>query len=632
MSQKKDIYDFKEDIVVETHNVVKELSVVAKEYNIEISQLDFDIQEVKTFEIDKNSKGDWVELSGGLLKRLEEDEHYSQNSLEIQQLYTIRIFLKDDYDDPFRDSVTHLSANEDFTGIYFIIEKGSEIHYSKTIKRDLIDFINKQKVLNRVFINIREAGFRDKLDEFLSKKIHILDENFVLKVAQCVPVVPQIDDKLEFLYRKDIEEQAKNDKARVDHSKRDYIITVTKDEPIIRYIKPQPGKEGKDCRGKVLHIKVPKVSNVPDFKISENIKAVETEEKIDYIALKDGNVTFKDGVYDIESEVHTGALSFKQTGHINAGLDRDIEIDVQEDDAVKDAVGMGVKITVSTLNIDGNIGERAEITAKTVCVNGQTHQTSIIHADSVQVKIHKGKIFSDKVEITRLETGVVEGENVFIKDAIGGVIRGREIKIQNLHSHLKIFSSKTVEIDNIIGSENFITIDLEGYKDGVNEIEETRKLLTEATQRVEYLQRVLKEEIDEVLEVRKAFTFVTKRLKKYESNGVEPPISLLDTISTHQEFLQHYKEMKDELKEKKEKVVVYENKLKAFENAIFDAEIRVHDEWKGWSKIEFKLINPKRVLDKILHEGSREALFKLEQVMYEGEQFEIVTKTLDELE
>ncbi len=628
---KKDIYDFKSDVVVETHDVAKELNAVAKEYNIKPTQLDFDIQLVRTFEYDNETKGDWVELEGGLLKRLEENEHYSQSNLEIKQLYTIRIFLKDDYDDPFRDSVTHLSANDNFTTIYFIIDKGSEIHYSSTLHRDMIDIINKKKVLNHVFINIREGGFREEIKEFIDREAPVLEENYIVRVGQGVNVKKQIDDKLEFLYKKDIEEQVQSDHARVDHSKKGYIITVADGEAIIRYIKPQEGREGKDCRGKVLKVRPPKVENVPDFRISQNLRKEESESKIDYIAIKDGNVVFNDGVYDIESQVQTGALSFKHTGSINAGTDRDIEIDVKEGDAVKDAIGMGVKVTVTTLNVDGNVGEHAEIKAREVKVQGQTHQSSIIRADDVEVGIHKGKIFGDKVTINRLEAGVVEGEVVTVKDAVGGTIRAREVYITNLFSHIKVFSSKKVNIEHIKGSENLIVVDLEGYKDGVNEIEDTRKQITETSQRVEYLQRTIKEDLDEVLEIRKAFTFASKRLKKYESNGVDAPLSLLETVQHHQEFLEHYKEMKDELKVKKDKLIDLEEKFKALEGAIFDAEIRVHESWKGYNKIEFRLINPKRTLEKIIQDGNREALFQVEQIMYEDDQFEIITKKLDEI-
>ena len=631
MAEKKDIYDFKEDIIIETNDVSKELISIAKEYNIKISQLDFDIQNVKTLEIDHEQNGSWVELEGGLLKRLEEKNHFSQNTLEIKQYFTIKIFIKDDYDDAFRDSVTHLTANDDFTIVYFMIEKGSELHYQETLKRDMINLINKKKVLNNVFINIREKGFRHLIDEFIEREEPVLEKNFIIKVSQGVPIQPQIDDKLEFIYKKDIENKSKSESLRVDHSKKGYMITVAQNELIIAYIKPQEGIDGKDCRGKVLQAKPPKTENIPAFRVSNNIKIVETKERVEYISLKDGNIIFKEDLYDIESNVQTGALSFKGTGSIDAGTDKNIEINVTEGDSVKDAVGTGVKVTVSTLNVDGNIGEKAEITANDVKINGQTHQSSIIRANKVEIDIHKGKVYADEVTITRLEAGLVEAEIVNIKEAIGGVIRAREVHIHNLFSHIKIYSSKKIEIDNIIGSENLIVIDLEGYKDGINEIEETRVLLTEASQRVEYLQRLLKEELDEVLEIRRAFTIATKRLKKFEENEVEPPENLIDTLDEHKEFLEHYKEMKEEVKTKRDKVTIYEKKFEDLEGAIFDAELRVHDKWKGYDKIEFRLINPKKTLEKIELSGSTNASFKLEKIMYEDNQFEIVVETLDDI-
>ena len=628
MAEKKDIYDFKEDIILETDNVSKDLNSIANEYNIKVSQLDFDIQHVKTFEIDHEANSNLVELDNGLLKRLEEKNHYAQDTLEIKQYITIRVFLKDDYDDPFRDSVTHLSANEDFTIVYFIIEKGSELFYIETLKRDMIHLINKKKVLNRVFINLRESGFRHQLDKFLEEKTPVLEENFILKVSRGVPTTPEVDDHLDFIYK---EERIQSETTKVDHSQRDFIVTVGKGDPLIIYTKPQNGLEGKDCRGKVLTVKPPKIENMPDFKVSENIEVIETDNQIEYISLKDGNVIFNDGTYDIESNVQVGALSFRGTGSINAGTDKDIEINVTEADSIKDAIGMGVKVTVSTLNVDGNVGEKAEITAHDVKVNGQTHQSSIIRTHKADIDIHKGKVYADEVNIVRLESGLVEAEIVKIRDAVGGVIRAREVYIQNIYSHLKIYSSKKVVIDKITGSENLIVIDLEGYKDGVNEIDETRAILLETSQRVEYLQRILKEELDEVLEIRRAFTISTKRLKMFGENSVQPPKQLMDTIHHHQEFLEHYKEMKEELKVKKDKLAIYEKKFAELEGAIFDSELIVHDTWKGYNKIEFRLINPKKTLEKIETEGSDNASFKVEKIMYEDNQFEIIIQTLDEI-
>lgn len=628
----KDIYDFKEDILVETSSVAKELASVAKEYSIKISQLDFDIQSIKTFELDhETADANWVELDGGLLKRLDDTKHYGAETLEVKQNYSIRIYLKDTYDDPFKDVTTHLTAKDNFTKIYFTIEKGSMFHYRETLLRDLINFINKKKVINGVFIEFREKGFRREIESFLEKKIPVLEDDLVLIVSQAVKATEAVDDKLEFIYKEAFEKQKKENK-KVDHSQKGFMITVAKDALLIKYTKPKKGILGKDCKGKILRVTFPTAENIPSFKIAESVNKVEDDFKIEFFALKDGNVTFKDDTYSIESTVEVGGLSFKGTGSINAGTDNDIEINVKESDASKDAVGMGVKVTVATLNIDGNVGEKAEITAQEVEIRGQTHQTSKITADKVKVAIHKGKIYGKEVHVSRLESGIIEGETVFVEDAIGGVIRGRDIKIQNLHSHLKIFSSKKIEIENILGSENLIVIDLEGYKDGVSEIDETRDLFTETSQRIEFLQRNLKETLDKVLEVRKAFTLATKRLIQFETNEIEPPASLTKTLNGHQEFLENYKSMKEELREKKDSILTIESKLRELESAIFDAEIRVNSPWKDYDKIEFRLVNPKKSIEKIQHEGDKEASFKIEKVMYEDEQYEIVTQTLDEIE
>jgi hypothetical protein len=634
MAGRKTLSDFVEDIVVETADVSKYLNSVAKEYNTKPHKLDFSIQAIRTFELDNGiNDSDWVELDGGLLRRLDKDSHYANENLEYRQLYKIRIYPKDDYADPFKNSEIHLVADQKFVNVKFVIEQGSEFIYTNTFERDLLEFINKKKALNGIMLNIREKDFRNKVADFVEQRVTVLQEDVSFVVANGVPTTPEVNDKLEYVYRAHIDKQKNDETGRIDHSNKGYIIAVKAGDLIIKYTKALAGKAGRDSRGRLLKARVPLATNTPDFRTSSNIKEAATDKTIEYYAKKDGNVVFDEekDLYDIEDRVETGSLSFKGTGSINAGLDTDVTIDVAETNKEKDAVGMGVKVTVSTLNIEGSVGENAQIRTNNATINGQTHKSSKIYAKEANIAVHKGSVFAEKVMIKRLEAGIVEAETVEIIEAVGGVIRAREVKIGSMHSHLRIYSSKKIEITNIVGSENLLVIDLEGYKDGVNEVEETKKLLTEAEQRVEQLQRVLKEDLDKVMETRKAFTNGNKRLKKYTKHDVEPPRSLSDKLLKSQEFLESYKEMKDELKEKKEKVEALEEKLEGLKSAIFDAEVLVHDTWKGYNRIHFKLVNPKKLLEKLVHEGDQLARFQIEKVKFEENKYQIITENIGEI-
>jgi hypothetical protein len=632
---KKNLSDFVEDIVAETSDVTKYLNSVAKEYSTKPERLDFSIQAVRTFELNNGiNDSDWVELDGGLLRRLDKDEQFANDQIEYRQMYKIRIYPKDDYDDPFKNSVTHLVSDPKFVHVKFLIEKGSEFNYANTLERDMIEFINKKKIMNGIMINLRENDFRNKIKDFVEQEVSVIPEDLSFIVADGVESVPEVNDKLDFVYREEFDKRKKDDEGKIDHSKKGFIIAVKEGELLIRYTKPLDGKAGRDTRGRIIKAKKPIAEHRPEFRSSSNIKVVDSEKTIEYFAKKDGNVIFnkEKEEYDIEDRVETSSLSFKGSGSIDAGLDRDVTIDVTETDAQKDAVGMGVRVTVSTLNIDGNTGENSVVTANSATINGQTNRSSKIIAKEANIAIHKGLVKAEIAKIKRLEAGVVEAEVAEIQDAVGGIIRAREIKIGNMHSHLKIYSSKTVEVRNIVGSENLIVVDLEGYKDGVNELEETRNELEETNQNVEKLQRVLKDDLEKVMETRKAFTHATKRMKKFQEHDVEPPKTLSEYMSKTQEFLENYKEMKDDLKEKKDEIEVLEEKLESLKGAIFEAEVTVHDSWKGYNRIQFKLVNPKKTLEKLVHEGDRIANFKIEKVKFEDNQYQIITKTLDEIQ
>jgi hypothetical protein len=657
-----------EEVIVETYDVGKELTLVAQKFNLKPHQLDFSIQGVRTFEKYKNGNDDWIELEKGMLKRLDDDEYYTQSGLEIRQMYKVRIFLRSPEKDPFRTLQSSLVANKDLTQVTFTIKEGTTFQYNETFERDFIDLVNKRKVKVGILINFREGNFREEVKKLLERRQIMFKKDLSFTVAIGIHSKEQIDDKLEFLYKNQV--QTKDEYGKVDHSQRGFVISVASGDTVIRYRKPKVGQIGRDCRGKALRVAEPKNDHLPDFKVTENIEVLDNQklqpelrEKKDesgktligkdgeplteeyredgvyyedsgveytlYKAKKEGSIVFKDGVFDIDDNVETGALNFRTSGKIDAGTDNDVKLNVKEENKEKDAIGTGLSVTVATLNVDGNIGDKAKITAKEVDIGGQTHQTSEIICDKAKIATHKGKVVAEEVDIDSLEAGVIQAEVARVKNAIGGVIYAREVIIENLSSNIKIYSSKKIEVQNINGSENLFVIDFNGYKEDVKEIDETKEDIKNFSQKIEHLKVQLKDSVNEVLEIRKAFTKATNRLKKYRENDLEPPKSLEDSLQKYQDFIGEFKEMKDDLKSYKEKLVRREAKYLELQNSLLDAEIKVHDLWKGHNIIKFKLINPEVTLEKRVNDGDRESLFQIQKIKYEDNKYEIVTESFD---
>lgn len=657
-----------EEVILETYDVNKELTLTAQKFGLKPHQLEFSIQSVRTFEKYKNGNDDWIELEKGMLKRLDDEQYYTQAGLEIRQMFKIRIFLKTPEKDSFRTLQSSIVGNKELTKVTFTIKEGTTFQYNETFERDFIDLINKKKAKAGLLVGAREGKFKDEIKKLIERRQIMFKKPLSFIISTGIDPQNQVDDKLDFLYKNQVKKEDKY--GKVDHSQRGFVISVSEGDTIIRYRKPKVGTIGRDCRGKVIKVSDPKATNVPDFKVTENIEVLDNqklkptliekkdsdgqvirddnnepvliesreegvfyeETNVEYVlykAKKEGSVVFNDGIFNIDDNVETGALNFRTSGKIDAGTDNEVKLNVKEENREKDAIGTGLSVTVATLNVNGNIGDKAKITAKEVDIGGQTHQTSTIVCDRAKIAIHKGFVQAEEVDIDSLEAGVVEAEVARIKNAIGGVIYAREVHIENLSSNIKIYSSKRIEVDHINGSENLFVIDFNGYKEDVKEIEETKDDIKNFSQNVEHLKTVLKEKVDEVLEIRKAFVKATNRLKKYRENELEPPKSLLDSLEKYQNFIGDFKEMKDDLKSYKEKLIRREAKYLELQNSLLDAEIVVHDTWKGHNITKFKLINPDITLEKRVNDGDKDSLFKIEKIKYEDNKYEIVTTIHD---
>lgn len=79
------------------------------------------------------------------------------------------------------------------------------------------------------------------------------------------------------------------------------------------------------------------------------------------------------------------------------------------------------------------------------------------------------------VRITRLEHGEVEGEEVKVAQALGGIIRGKEIDIDICASHVKAIATKRIEIQKLQGSENTFMIDPLLQKDAKETLDENQE-------------------------------------------------------------------------------------------------------------------------------------------------------------
>lgn len=603
---------------IRTVNVAKELMQTAALYKVPVNTLDFHLNNVQTFARNLEKGDSWEELTASEIAMLDERD-FLNPKFELKQSYDIEIFQIEG-ERPADSIDISIGGNNALTKIYLTVKAGSMAKYSDHFEIDFFRQITKKKLRANVMVGIFESVMMPNLTELLAKirvegEYRFVEQERYL-IAQAVEAEPTIDDRLIMHYQ--AKKSREDEHGRIDYSKRDYVVSVVENDLIIEYVKPKKGGNGRNCRGEFVPAREPVVKYQPSFNVGENILVNETDKGIEYRARVSGYVTFEGGTYNIRTDLEVSEISFRTTGSIDTDLNADVSISVKEKDALKDAIGMGMEVTVHEIHIEGNIGPSAKVTAMKASVQGQVHQSAIIKADNLDIHIHKGLAIGKEVHISRLEHGTVQGEIVRIDQATGGKIRAKEIIIDTLGSNVKMTASKKIEIHTLVGGENEFKID--------PLLNESDEKLSEQSKQTEYLKKLIKEIEKEVEGYEKTWhdnqpviDDIKRKLAHYKSNGIKLPTAFVQKYQQHLHFKEKLDALKEELRTKKDRYDFLTNEHAALQNEIFEARIINYDRWKTRNEIIFKLIDPPIEISYIPKENSAEqvlGLFKDEDDEY----------------
>ena len=610
--------------VVRTQNVAKELQLLANSYEIKPEALDFNILEIQTYTRmnDGSKETEWEEISEEEITQLDDETALLNEHFQIKQTYEVEIFSKNSDNDKYKNFKLAVGANATKCKVYLSIAAGSEISYHSGLETDILTLINKRKIRAGILVNI----FDEMMDDVISKlSAHIRVEEHVvysqsetILIAESYEPTATINDALILHYEKkeDIDENKK-----IDYASRGFIQSVSENELLIEYIKPKYGKPGRNCRGEYMSPAEPVVAYEPTFNIDSTIKKVETDSSIQYIAKENGYIAFEDNTYVIKTDVDVGEISFKTTGSIASGIDSDVSISVKESDAIKDAVGTGMLVEVTEIEIDGNVGSNAKVIARTATIGGQTHKTSFVKADKLDINVHKGKAVGVNVHVTRLEHGEINGEIVDVTQALGGVINAKEIEIGICASYVKATASRRIEIKKMHGSENIFTIDPLLKKDAKEGLDENQEEINTLKTKTKELKKEVIEYTQKIKDATPVFKDIKKRLIHYKKNGVKMPASFVKKYRQFQEMQEHFLEVKSQYEMKIDQLNLLTTRTASFQDDIFDARIINRDRWVGFNEIRFKLVDPPIELSYKPAENSSEKIFGIVETG-EGE-FEI---------
>lgn len=599
--------------VVRTQNVAKELISTAKGYDVSVNSIDFNLLEVQTYtRVNReNQEVDWEEATDEEFEKLFNNKNLLNKNFEIKQIYEIEIFSKVE-NDPYRDFHLAIGANPTKCKVYLSIKEDSQLSYNKNIERDLYTLINKSKVRANILINIFDSMVPSVVSKIaayvrVQESVKYEKSEMHLVAESYEPVLTQ-NDALILHYEK---KQKADESEKINYANRGFIKSVSKDELLMEYIRAKKGKAGRNCRGEFLEPKQPLESNTPTFSTDETIKVVESSDKIEYRAVESGYIVLEGNAYTIKSEVEVDEISFRSTGYISAGLESDVNISVKESDVMKDAIGTGMKVEVSEIDIEGNVGPNAKVVAIKATVGGQTHKTATIKADILRINVHKGNAYGKNINITRLEHGKVDGEIVDIAQCVGGNIRAKEITIERCGSYVDATASRFIEIKKLQGSENTFVIDpllkgsaKVGFKENKEEIAKLEKNVKNIKQEIEKYTEIVQKN-------RSTFEDVKKRLIHYKKNNVKMPSSFVRQYNKFKKTKEHLDKIKKEYASNSDYLNLLTTKTASFQDNIFNARIINRDRWTEHNEIIFRLVDPPVEVSFKPPEGSRDKIFAI---------------------
>ncbi len=584
-----------EKTTLTTQNLAKDLEELAKKNSISVKKLDFKILSYKTFY--KLSKEDaFQEVTEVNRNTIFTKENFVKADMQIYQELKVEVFEKESSAQfPIKIAI---GGNKALTRIQARVNPQEELQYFEGLEGEIFAELDRKKAKIGLLLGCMDSMTKEGVNKIVSS-IRVngaITDLIQFDVCRGYDVINAGGEEVIYHYREDSEGNVDEHTAMQGVKVGDVVIEVRK---------KIEARKGRNCKGEVIDEEMVELSNtIKPIKVSEDFEIQEEDDRVLYIAKVDGYVYEKEEhSYEIKDEFIVDALSLKSTGSINVGQDKDIKITVKESDSCSDAVGAGMKIDTSEIKVAGNVANNAEILAKKVEIEGQTHQSAKIVADSVKIYLHKGYAEGNEVEVDILEGGKIVGDIVRVKQLFGGEIEAKEIYIETVLSNASVSASHHIEIDKIEGTGNIFVIDARvqrGYH------EKNEKLTSEIAKldlEVKKLAKEVKRYRDKIQQEQQNIIEINKKVQELKAAGVKPPAGLILKLKDHQERIKKHNSLLKELKDAKIQKTSLHEALTELNASVYDAKVINKSTWKEFNEVQYKLLEPPIEVSFLAKEG-----------------------------
>ncbi|WP_456402919.1 flagellar assembly protein A [Hydrogenimonas sp.] len=586
-------------VVVTTDDVAQTLHDTALKYKISSQTLDIRLLSFKTLIKMSPKEEEWVELEEGEWEKFNKPEILLNPDFMVKQNYELEIFRYKE--EPWKsDLLLHIASNKEKNRVVCTVKAGSIVRKAENLKAKIKNLILGKMLRSRILVHLWDVNYDEAIDDLVAKAMvqdqYILPEDVTFDICVCFASQQPVNDELILHYKNKNENEEPGD--RVDYSKRGFIQAVEKGETVIEYIKPQPGKPGRNCQGTFIAVPEPLEKFKPEFRVSEMIEVEEDENRIVYRAKRGGYVVFKENTYDIHDSMELNEVSFKKTGSIDAGVETDVKLHISESDHMKDAIGTGVEVEATEVKVEGNVGASAVVTAEEVVIGGQTHQTSRIYAKTAKINVQRGYIKTEEdLQITRLEGGVAEAKEARISQMIGGEVKALSVHVDVLASNAKIYAVSKIVVNKMLGENNKLIIDASEIDAYHNEIVTLEEKIKEIEKELSTLEERHRQKQSLLEKSESAVQTLKKKIVDAKRRGIKPHPAFVAKIRQYQKLENELADMDAKIVRTRQSLKDDRRKLLAYQDMVVNATIVNRGEWKEYTAVEFHLLCPQITLE-----------------------------------
>ncbi len=290
-------------------------------------------------------------------------------------------------------------------------------------------------------------------------------------------------------------------------------------------------------------------------------------------------------------------MSFKKTGSIDAGVETEVKLHINESDHMKDAIGTGVEVEATEVKVEGNVGASAIVRAEEVSIGGQTHQTSKIYAKTAKINVHRGYVeTTEDLQITRLEGGVAEAKKAKISQMIGGEVKAIEVDVDVIASNARICAVSKISIGKMVGENNKLIIDASEIDAYHNEIVSLEERIVQTEKELAQLEEAKSQKAAVIEKSTAAVQTLKQRILEAKRKGIKPQPAFVAKIKQYQKMENDLTDLSQKIEQTKRTLKEIKRKLLAYQEMIINSKIVNYGEWKDYTSIEFHLLYPQITL------------------------------------